>query len=298
MQAKCSLIFSGAAIFIVGLLLLYSLIIQNLGLVLFGASTTGVIERIESTEGAAERPLVRFTSESGRQIRFRGFNIARGSYQANQEVQLRYFPSNPHNAEIDSWLSLWRPLGIGLFVTSCLLLGGLFLLRKGLKLPPKDKKPCLAQQRGKSAYGLYVIGGLWLAMTITGISFVFLQEDGTKYIDQALVDSRKLFATLPLPAGAEPYTTMKEDVYSGQPLTSVTIQQIFTVSGKFPEVVKLYEKMLPQQGWVAWNKDDWEHHAIYRNPPWEVKISRDAYYYENPSRPHHHFTLTLTWRFK
>ena len=297
MSIKSSLLFAGAVIFILGLLLLYSLMIQNLGLVLFGASTTGIIERIESKGIAAERPLVHFTSASGSEIHFRGFDVARGYYKTNQAVQLRYFPSNPQNAEIDSWLSLWRPLGIGLSFTSCLLLAGIFLLCKGLRLPQKDRKPLQEKPRGKNAPQFYIIGAVWLAITITGITFLSMQEDGTDRIDQALIDGRELFASLSLPEGARPYADMTEKVYSGKTLTSVTVKQVFAVPGRFPEVVAFYEQVLPQQGWVASHKENRKHYASYHMPSWEVEITRDAYSYENPSRPHHRFALTLTWRF-
>jgi hypothetical protein len=73
--------------------------------------TTGTVmelTRQNTTRGYILCPVIEFTIPSGEKIRFTsGFGSRPASHRIGQVVNLRYEPTDPHKAEVESALSLW-----------------------------------------------------------------------------------------------------------------------------------------------------------------------------------------------
>jgi len=83
-------------------------------------------------------PTVEFTTVSGETVRFESsFGTMPASHKVGQTVKVRYDPTKPDSAEIDSGLSNWLVPGclmifaMGAFFSSIMLVGLFFILRNG-----------------------------------------------------------------------------------------------------------------------------------------------------------------------
>lgn len=76
------------------------------------------------------RPRIHFDTEKGRQIEFLAVqNISKNEYSVDDIVKVRYMPTHPEFAEIDSWRSLWRPLFFGIIFAGLICFAGVLLIR-------------------------------------------------------------------------------------------------------------------------------------------------------------------------
>ena len=114
----------GIGMLTVGLLFALALGRSQVRLAVFGAHAEGRITEIYQVRGGIQ-PIVEYTTADETPITFDGATVGkRDYYDLRQKVHVRYLPSDPHFAEIQSWWSLWQPLLIGVFTTSAILTGG------------------------------------------------------------------------------------------------------------------------------------------------------------------------------
>lgn len=118
----------GYVVMALGVLLMLALGRYQIRLALFGVRAEGIVLAVEPHRKSV-RPVVRFVSASEQEVVFHGADISdRTYYTPGQRVPIRYLRSNPAFAEVDSWLSLWRPLLIGALFDGSVFVGGAFIV--------------------------------------------------------------------------------------------------------------------------------------------------------------------------
>ncbi len=97
------------------------------------AGTVVELARRAGRRSSLYHPVVEFKSSAGETVKFESeFGSVPASHQVGQSVEVRYNPSNPQEAEVDSPMSNWLGLGIAGFmgvIAACL---GLAFLASGL----------------------------------------------------------------------------------------------------------------------------------------------------------------------
>jgi hypothetical protein len=142
----------GYAVLLLGAVLVLAMVRYQYQLAIFGARAEGkVVDLAEvlpnGTNGHPEdqqpgtityRPVVDFSTAAGLPVEIKAQqDVNKGVYVVGQAVGVRYMPANPGFAEVDSWISLWRPLLLGSLFDWALCAGGLFLiLRFGFRRRP------------------------------------------------------------------------------------------------------------------------------------------------------------------
>lgn len=133
----------GYSILLLGIVLVLNMARSQYQLALLGARADGqIVNLVESQTSSTSadpdtqntityRPVVSFQAADGEQVQFRaGQDVQQGQYAVGQPVSVRYMPAHPGFAEVDSWLSLWRPMLIGSIFDWSLCIGGLLLIRR------------------------------------------------------------------------------------------------------------------------------------------------------------------------
>ena len=135
----------GYTLFVLGIVLVLNMARYQYQLALFGAQAQGRVvdlvsivdtsmtEDRNAPQTTTYRPVVDFAA-NGQSVEFRAVQtVNEGVYAVGQKVNVRYMTANPHFAEVDSWLSLWRPMLMGsLFDWGVCILGLVLILRFGL----------------------------------------------------------------------------------------------------------------------------------------------------------------------
>lgn len=120
----------GSTLIVMSLLFLAALGRYQLRLAVFGTPARGTVIA-ESRVRGGSHATVRFTTADGQAISFTGATVSdRDYYAVGQVVTVRYLANDPEFAEIESWLSLWRPIMIALALSSGMILGGGLLIRR------------------------------------------------------------------------------------------------------------------------------------------------------------------------
>jgi hypothetical protein len=118
----------GSGLIVLGLLLLVALGRYQLRLAVFGEQALGSVTAAQTVRGGSAA-TVRFFTAAEEEISFTGATVGdRDYYDVGDVVTVRYLAGDPHFAEIDSWLSLWRPIVIALVLSGGLFLGGGLLI--------------------------------------------------------------------------------------------------------------------------------------------------------------------------
>lgn len=124
----------GYAVIALGVLFILALGRYQLCLALVGSHAEGVVVAVEAHR-RSYRPVVRFVSTTGQEVVFRGTGISDRTYYApGQQVTIRYLQSNPTFAEVESWLSLWRPLLIGMIFSGGVFVSGIVIVYHHCKI--------------------------------------------------------------------------------------------------------------------------------------------------------------------
>ena len=132
----------GYAVLLLGIVLVLNMVRFQYQLGLLGARAQGtVVQMTEAFTSASKdkdapntptyRPVISFQAQNGQQVQFRaGQDVQKDVYTVGQSVNVRYMPAEPGFAEIDSWLSLWRPMLLGSLFDWSLCVGGALLIRR------------------------------------------------------------------------------------------------------------------------------------------------------------------------
>ncbi|QQR69685.1 MAG: DUF3592 domain-containing protein [Alphaproteobacteria bacterium] len=91
---------------------------QSFEFVASSTSAEGEVVKIQESVSSRRRyrPVVEFTTEDGRTIRFVGSGSVPAMYEKGETVSVLYNPDHPEGAKIDSLLDLWGgPLVLGFF---------------------------------------------------------------------------------------------------------------------------------------------------------------------------------------
>jgi uncharacterized membrane protein len=120
----------GGGLIVLGLLFLLALGRYQLRLAVFGEQARGTVSAAQIVRGGSAA-TVRFFTAAEDEISFTGATVSDDDYYSvGQVVTVRYLAANPRFAEIESWLSLWRPIVISLVLSGALILGGGLLIRR------------------------------------------------------------------------------------------------------------------------------------------------------------------------
>jgi hypothetical protein len=138
----------GYAVLLLGVILVLGMVRSHYQLALFGAKAEGKVVDLAfvspttpnsepDSQGTQEpgtityRPVVEFSTPAGPPVEFKAQqDVNEGVYALGQTVPVRYMAANPGFAEVDSWISLWRPLLLGSLFAWGLCAGGIFLIRR------------------------------------------------------------------------------------------------------------------------------------------------------------------------
>ncbi len=151
----------GYVVLLFGVVLVLNMARYQYQLGLFGARAQGrVVELVAVTSDSTNledrtpdtityRPVVSFAAADGEQVQFRAQqDVNEGVYSVGQTVPVRYTPAHPGFAEVDSWLSLWRPMLLGSLFDWAVCAAGLLLVLKVSRkrpLPRQTLNPALAR---------------------------------------------------------------------------------------------------------------------------------------------------------
>jgi hypothetical protein len=121
----------GACLMVFGIGIVLALGHYQYRLVLFGDRAEGVVEEVVARR-KAYRPVVRFVSGDGQEVRFRcRQGVLQDTYAVGQSVPVYYLRSDPAFAVVASRPSLWQPLVIGTAVGLLpLVAGGVMIARR------------------------------------------------------------------------------------------------------------------------------------------------------------------------
>ncbi len=133
----------GYTLLLLGVVLVLNMARYQYQLAVFGAHAEGKVVNLISIAGTTTsedwnapqtptyRPVVDFVTADGQQVEFRaGQDVNEGIYTVGQTVNVRYMSANPGFAEVDSWLSLWRPMLFGSLFDWSVCIGGVLLILK------------------------------------------------------------------------------------------------------------------------------------------------------------------------
>ncbi len=132
----------GYAVLLLGVVLVLNMLRYQYQLAIFGGHAHGTVVQLVPVSDSANvedrmpdtityRPVVSFAAADGQQVQFRAQqDVSENVYAVGQSVDVRYMPANPGFAEVDSWLSLWRPMLLGSLFDWGVLAGGVFLVLK------------------------------------------------------------------------------------------------------------------------------------------------------------------------
>jgi hypothetical protein len=115
-----------------GLAVLVQVGFVNGRIAVLGRSADGVVVAVERVKvGRGKRvPIVEFKTAAGEKVVFRGFSQRRSPYEVGDHCRVRYVPSDPSRAEIESWPTLWRALLVASALGIGLIAGGVVINRK------------------------------------------------------------------------------------------------------------------------------------------------------------------------
>jgi hypothetical protein len=137
----------GYTLLLFGIVMVLNMVRYQYQLALFGTQAEGKVVNLipivdtsitEDDRNAPQtttyHPVVDFATADGHPVEFRAAQtVNEGVYSVGQKVNVRYMPANPGFAEVDSWLSLWRPMLLGsLFDWGVCGVGLILILRFGL----------------------------------------------------------------------------------------------------------------------------------------------------------------------
>lgn len=129
------LLLIGGGLILFGLLLLVALGRYQLRLAIFGEQARGTVSAAPLVRGG-QAATVRFFTAQEQEITFTAATVGdRDYYAVGQPVIVRYLAGDPEFAEIESWLSLWRPIMISLTLSGGVILGGGLLIRRHRRRP-------------------------------------------------------------------------------------------------------------------------------------------------------------------